>query len=150
MTWTYDVAYLDETTATGRRNVIRLLIGDTVTSDQQFMDEEIDYFLDVNNDDVFSATKQAVLALIAKYSREVDTWMGHTRVERSQRVRSYNKLYEQLCNDPTRLLAVMSVGGISKDANDALFNDSDVIQPFFRRNMDNQLTANDGSDTSDS
>lgn len=146
MTWTYDTSVLTEATATGRRNVVRLLIGDTDTSDQQLQNEEIDYFLDNNDDDVFTATKQAVLSLIAKYSRQVDTWMGHTRVERSQRVRSYNKLYEQLCNDPSRLLAYMLVGGTSISEKETAAADSDAVQPLFSKNMDNHLTSDDGSD----
>lgn len=140
MTWTYDAADLSEDDATGRRTIIRLVIGDTDTTDQQLQDEEIDYFLDTNDDALPATSKQCVLALIAKYSREVDTWMGHTRVERSQRVRNYKALLEKLENDISRLVASMRAGGLTLSEKDSDRSDSDAVQPFFRRDMDNDLT----------
>ncbi len=140
MTWTYDSSALSESTAAGRRYIIRLIIGDTDTTDQQLQDEEIDYFLDSNDDALYATSKQCVLALIAKYSREVDTWMGHTRVERSQRVRNYKNLLEKLESDITRLLAVMRVGGLVVSEKVSDLTDSDAVQPFFSRDMDSHLT----------
>lgn len=143
MSWTYDASLLDEDTDVGRRYIIRLVIGDTDTTDQQLQNEEIDYFLDSNDDAVYAASKQSVIALIAKYSREVDTWMGHTRVERSQRVRNYKTLLEKLEGDVTRLLATMRAGGLSVSEKTADRQDADAVQSFFTRDMDNDLTKGD-------
>lgn len=143
MTWTYSSASLDDSTSTGRRNIIRLTIGDTDTSDQQLQDEEIDYFLDSNDDALYSTSKQCVMALIAKYSREADTWMGHTRVEKSQRVRNYTKLLDTLESDISRILAIAQAGGLSISEKSSLLEDADLVQPSFHRDMDNDLTRDD-------
>ena len=41
MAWSYDPTDLDTTTASGRLNTVRLLVGDTDTLDQQKENEEI-------------------------------------------------------------------------------------------------------------
>lgn len=144
MSWTYDPTNLITTTASGRKDIVRLIVGDTQTAEQQLQDEEIAYLLTSNDNSIFNASKRAVLALIAKFSREGDIWMGHTRVERSQRVRNYRTLLERLETDPTLLMASMFVGGVSVAANDALRSDSDFVQPSFSIGMDD---IGDGENT---
>lgn len=136
MTWTYDAATFSESSATGRRNIVRLVIGDTNTNEQQLQDEEIDYFLDSVDDSVYQACLRAVRALIAKYSREGDIWMGHTRVERSQRVRNYRTLLEKLETDGSQVIAEMYAGGLSISEKTDLAEDSDAVQPAFKIGMD--------------
>ncbi len=43
MAWTYDESDLTTTTASGRLNVVRLLIGDTDTNDQLIKNEAVSY-----------------------------------------------------------------------------------------------------------
>jgi hypothetical protein len=45
MAWSYDPTDLDNTTASGRLNIVRLLVGDTDTVDQQVQNEEITFGL---------------------------------------------------------------------------------------------------------
>ena len=45
MAWSYSVADLNTTTSSGRLNTVRLLVGDTDTSDQLVQNEEITFAL---------------------------------------------------------------------------------------------------------
>lgn len=71
--WTYDPSELDKTTEEGRKNIIRLLIGDTDSSDPQVQDEEIAFYLEDNSDKVYSAAAGACFAIYSKYTRMVNT-----------------------------------------------------------------------------
>ena len=53
MAWSYDPTDLDTTTASGRLNTVRLLIGDTDTVDQQVQNEEITFALSENGNNVY-------------------------------------------------------------------------------------------------
>lgn len=72
MAWTYDASDLDVTTASGRLNVVRYLVGDTSTLDQQIQDEEITFGLSENNDNVYRTAAWVSRSIAAKYSRYVD------------------------------------------------------------------------------
>ena len=52
MAWTYDATLLSISTSVGRRYSVRLIIGDTDTTDQQLQDEEIDFFLSQGGDSI--------------------------------------------------------------------------------------------------
>ena len=137
MTWTYDVTLLSDSTAVGRRYLIRLAVGDTDTSDQILQDEELDWFLDDADDVVYTATIKALRALIAKYSRQADLWIGHTRVQASQRARQYRELlalYEETSS--ANFVVQMLVGGQSIDEKEDLASDEDAVQPGFSVGMD--------------
>lgn len=129
MAWTYDASLIDAETAIGRRYIVRLLIGDTNTSDQQLSDEEIDYFLDKNGDSIRYAALDAVRALIARYSRQVDERMGHTEVERSQRARAYRFLLDELISDTQSMDVQILAGGQSRAEKAELEADTDAIMP---------------------
>jgi len=55
--WSYSVTDLNTTTASGRLNSVRLLVGDTDTSDQLVQDEEINFALAQANDNVYYAAR---------------------------------------------------------------------------------------------
>lgn len=73
MAWTYDNTDLDVSTASGRLNIVRYLVGDTDTSDQQVENEEITFALSQTSDDVYTAAAYVARSLSAKYARLVDT-----------------------------------------------------------------------------
>ena len=54
MAWSYDASDLDTTTASGRLNTVRLLLGDTDTLDQQVQNEEVTFALSRLLDTIFS------------------------------------------------------------------------------------------------
>jgi hypothetical protein len=93
MAWTYDTADIGTTTPSGRRNMVRLLIGDTVTGDQQLQDEEVDAGLAETGNSVYAAAAWCCRILAAKYSRMVDTQLdGALEAKYSDRVKAYTQL----------------------------------------------------------
>lgn len=73
MAWTYDETDLVTTSASGRVNVVRLLIGDTDTNDQLIQNEEIIFALAQSNDNVYFAGSWAASTIAAKFARRVNT-----------------------------------------------------------------------------
>ncbi len=136
MSWTYDATDLNEDDTTGQKNVIRLVVGDTYTGEQLLQDEEIYYFLTKNGNSTQLASQDSVRAIIAKYARDADTWMGHTRVEKSQRVRQYRQLLEELQSNWSSIVVEIFAGGQSIAGKLDLANDTDAVQPRFNSNTD--------------
>jgi hypothetical protein len=137
MSWSYDATLLDPDTALGRTYIVRLTIGDTDTNDQLLADEEIDFYLSASGDSVRYAALRAVKALIAKFSRESDIWIGHTRVQRSQRARGFRELLAELeATTSMDMVIGMAVGGQSVAEKQELDSDTSAVQPGFRVGMD--------------
>ena len=131
MAWTYDPAVLDGTPI-GLRNQVRLRIGDTNTAWQLLQDEEIDYYLALNADDVINTSIATSRAILGKFARQADLWMGHTRVDRTKFFDHYKELIGELELESTGTVGFdIYVGGISVSEKDALDANSDAIQPAF-------------------
>ncbi len=93
MTWTYSVSSFDTTTSDGRRNSVRLLIGDTNTNDQQVQDEEIAFALTEKSNNIYYAAAWLCSVLASKYSRYVDTQLdGALESKYSQIAQNYKQL----------------------------------------------------------
>ena len=73
MAWSYEETDLRTTTASGRLNTVRLLLGDTDSNDQQVQNEEIAFALAQNNNNVYYAGAWCARIVAAKYSRKVTT-----------------------------------------------------------------------------
>lgn len=146
MAWTYDATALTETTVAGRVNIVRFLIGDTITTDQQLQDEEITYLLTKHTDLPYYAAMDAIRALIAKYARDVDAWMGHTRIERAQRIRHYRQLLEELESNYTAITISIFAGGQSISGKSDLDADTDAVHPTFKVGMDDYSRATGDDD----
>ena len=99
MAWSYDVAVLGDTTAAERRNSVLMRIGDVDEPMAQLQDEEIDLFLANSGDSIIYAAIEAVLALIAKYSRRADTTAEGNSVSQSQIATAYRELLKTLRAD---------------------------------------------------
>ena len=76
MSWSYDPTDLDTTTASGRLNTVRLLVGDTDTIDQQVQDEEVTFALSENGNNVYYSGAWIARAIASKYSRQVTTQLS--------------------------------------------------------------------------
>ena len=128
MTWSYSVSPL----ATSALNQVRLLIGDTLSTDEQLQDEEIQFFID-NEQSTYMAAYRSALAIAAEYSRKVDKEMGDLKILAAQRHRHYLELAEQLRlkNVP----AILSAGGVWQSEKDTLSDNADWVQPWFSRGM---------------
>src|ERR1700730_18670600 len=84
MTWTYDISDL----ATSSLDQVRFVLGDTVPSDPQLQDEEINYVL-AQRSSVYGAAAMCCRTLASKYSRSADQKAGDTQVWYSQIAKGY-------------------------------------------------------------
>lgn len=97
MAWTYDATELNTTTASGRLNSVRLLVGDTQNIDQQVQDEEILFALSQAGDNVYSAASFVCSLIAARYARLVTTQLdGALMAEYSDRIKQYGMLAVQM------------------------------------------------------
>lgn len=129
MTWTYTA---DPTSSD--IDAIRLLIGDTVSTDPQLSDEELQWFLDTEGS-VNGAAAAAVRSLIAKYARLVDKSVGDLSLSYSQRVAAYKALLATIERRQAIGSAAPVVGGISRSRKDEVDADSDRVEPAFKRDQ---------------
>ena len=70
--WTYNAENLTTADEDGRKNIVRLLTGDTDSNDPQLQDEEILFALSSNKDNPNVAAIFAINAIISKYARLVN------------------------------------------------------------------------------
>ena len=109
----YDPTDLDRETQSGRVNIVRLLVGDTNTSDVQLTDEEIIYYLGLTNQSPEQSSVLCAYSLGSKYARLVDTELeGVLKEDYSQRSENYFKLSSQLKLQNSRSKLSVS-GGVS-------------------------------------
>jgi hypothetical protein len=73
MSWSYDPTNLDTATVAGRLNTVRLLVGDTDTTDQQVQDEEIVFALTETNNNIYAASSWVARTIASQYSRWLKT-----------------------------------------------------------------------------
>ena len=97
MSWSYSSSDLNTTTASGRLNTIRLLVGDTDTTDQLIQNEEITFALSQSNDSVYYAASLVCRLIAAKFSRLVDTSLDNAiSAKYSTRAKQYQQLALQI------------------------------------------------------
>jgi hypothetical protein len=84
VTWTYDVSDL----ATSALDQVRFTLGDTLASDPQMQDEEINYVL-TQRSSVLGAAALCCRSLATKYARSADEKAGDTQVWYSQIAKGY-------------------------------------------------------------
>ena len=132
MSWTYSdnpgIATADE-----RRDAVRTLTGDTVSTDQQLTDAQVAFYLTYAGDaaswaTVYIAALQAARAILGKYSRATDFTSGKTSVSQGQRVKAYQALVDQLLT-AVRSQAFPVITGQSISLNQAALLNIDAVQP---------------------
>ena len=136
LAWSYNASALGTSTAAERLNSVRLLIGDTDTSDQQLQDEEITFALSQTGDNIYTSGVWAANAIASKYSRRVTTEIdGALRAEYSDLAKNYRALAGQLREDGRRYSAGalgVEAGGIFISEINTNRADTDRPQPFAR------------------
>lgn len=138
MSWSYDSTDLDTTTSSGRINVVRLLVGDTNTIDQQLQNEEITFALQQTNDSVYFAAGWSARTIASKYSRQVNTSVdGALSADYSDLAAQYNKLAEDLEYQGKKAGAILNVaaGGITISDVNAVRENTNRIEGSFRRDQ---------------
>ena len=136
MAWSYDPTDLDTTTASGRLNTVRLLVGDTETLDQQVQNEEITFGLSENGDNIYYAGAWIARAIASKYSRKVNTSLdGALKADYSDLAKQYKVLADDLEYQGKTSGAVIGVlaGGITKSGVEAVRANTNRIEGSFRR-----------------
>jgi len=137
--WTYDPS-----TDIGK---VRLLIGDTNSSDRLLLDSEIQFFLDQSSGELYAAAIAACYAIAGKFARSADFTNLSLSVSASQRAEAYRQLAKdlaaQLASGATGSGgASMFVGGASISGKESLSEDSDAVQPSFSIGQDDEPGAN--------
>jgi hypothetical protein len=136
MAWSYDPSDLNTTTASGRLNTVRLLIGDTDTADQQMQDAEITFALAQNGDNTYLASSWSCRVLASKFARMVTTQIDHAlRANYSDLMQHYQQMADTLEYQGKTSGAALGVlaGGISKTTVEAVRANTDRIEGTFRR-----------------
>ena len=136
MAWSYDPTDLNTTTASGRLNTVRLLVGDTDTTDQQVQNEEVTFSLSENGNNVYYSGAWVARAIASKYSRKVNTELsGALKADYSDLVTHYNSLADNLEYQGKTSGASVGVlaGGITKSKVEAVRQDTNRIEGSFRR-----------------
>jgi hypothetical protein len=116
---------------------VRFMIGDIYSEDPQMQDEEIVALLASVGGSPRAASVLAVDALIARYARQVDKWVGDLKILASQRYEQFVKLKTTLQvggGDPA-ISGIPTAGGVYVIQNQTARNRSDLIQGAFRKGM---------------
>ena len=136
MAWSYDPTDLNTTTASGRLNTVRLLVGDTDTTDQQVQNEEVTFSLTENGNNVYYSGAWVARAIASKYSRKVNTELsGALKADYSDLITHYNSLADNLEYQGKTSGASVGVlaGGITKSTVEAVRQNTNRIEGSFRR-----------------
>lgn len=135
MAWTYNPSDLNTTTTNGRLYTVRLLVGDTETTDQLVQDEEITFALSQVGNNVYFAASYVCKLIAAKFSRMVDTQLdGALRANYSDRSKQYNLLalqIESLGKKTSGKALGVFAGGISVTEVNNAENYPDRVDPAF-------------------
>ena len=118
MSFSYDDTDLGTDTASGRLNSTRLLLGDTNSLEPQVQDAEVVFSLAQNSDNVYLAAAWLARVVAMKYAREVDL---------------AEDLEYQAKVTGSRL--GVSAGGISKSTISSVRQNTNRVEPSFRRDQ---------------
>ena len=97
MAFTYDDTDLNTTTASGRLNSTRFLLGDTNSTEPLIQDSEVVFSLAQNGNNIYKSAAWLARTLASKYSREVNIELdGILTVDYSTLALQFAKLADQL------------------------------------------------------
>lgn len=153
MSFTYDPTDLDTSTSSGKLNSVRLLIGDTDSSDPLLQDEEILFSL-AQKSTVYGAAALSCKFVVANFSRLVDTQLdGVLQENYSDLVKNYSSLASKMTDLDDSESGVkfgISAGGISKTEMNLVQSLPDrVPSEFWVGQFDNPLASHNGSSDSE-
>ena len=136
MAWSYDPTDLDTSTSSGRLNSVRLLVGDTDTTDQQVQNEEITFALTETGNNIYAAASWVARTIASQYSRRVNTTLdGALSADYTDLAAQYFKLAEDLEYRGKTNGAVLGVaaGGLTISDINAVRANTNRVDGSFRR-----------------
>lgn len=142
MTWSYDIGL-----ATAK-DQIRLLIGDTDTTDPQLQDEEI-VFIAAQEAGVYRGAAQCAFNIAAKYTRQVTRSFGGRSDQLSQLASQYRTLAKELMAKSAMRRITPYAGGQSIAEKDAQAQNTDIVQPIFSKNTGKNPSTQSAEDFGD-
>lgn len=142
MSWSYSPSDLNTTTASGRLNTVRLLVGDTDSADPLAQNEEVLFALSQTGNNVYYAAVWICRTIAAKFSRMVTTTLdGALSANYSDKAKQYNQLAVQIEAQGKKTSGKalgISAGGISVAAMNVVNATTDRVKPAFSvRQFDN-------------
>ncbi len=126
MSYTYDPSKL----SSSKLYQVRLNIGDTIsTAMATLQDEEIQYFLDTNYQDVNTASIKSIDARISKASNLADSTTGQVQISLSQLIDNLTKLrYDFLTSASRNTPKYAQITGVDEDDREKVIGDDSVYQ----------------------
>jgi hypothetical protein len=149
MSYSYDPTDLNTTTASGRLNSVRLLVGDTDTNDQQVQDEEIEFGLSQNGNNIYYAAAWIARTISSKFARQVNIDVdGQISADYSDLSEQYASLADRLEYQGKKTSGAMGMvaGGLSRTEVDAVRSNTDRVKPAFNRDQFNNPPNDDTFD----
>jgi hypothetical protein len=120
-------------TIIGQKDKVRLLTGDTDTTDQQLQDEEIDLYLQLKPNPMRAAALAAE-GIAGKLARAVDYEIYQELKESmGQASRAYFNLADRLRLEAARSSTLPIMGGLLQADKDFAVADLTKVKPFFTR-----------------
>ena len=132
MTWTYTN---DPTNVP--RDAVRVLCGDVDFEEPLITDEEVTFLLSEEGDNVYRAASRAARMCAAIFARKVTQNVGDLQVAYSDRRESYEKVADDLARRANLYGAEPYAGGISRTDKQINENDTDRVDPLFKREQFN-------------
>ncbi len=117
---------------TNQIDAVRYLIGDTNSNDKQLSDCEIKFNLS-SSGNVLEAAICAVQSLIALYARDFD---NKSKSMSAQVTANYREMLKTLQEKRSNNMAPIYSGGLTKSDKQINEKNSDVVQPIFTREID--------------
>jgi len=136
MSFSYDPTDLNTTTSSGRLNVVRFLVGDTDSSDQQVQNEEIAFLLSINSDGTYTTASEVSDSISAKYTRLVTTQLdGQLKLEYGGLASKYKLLANSLEDRAKKDNSSYSIvaGGYKRTDMTIGYNSPNRVQPRITR-----------------
>lgn len=123
MAWSYNETDISTSSASGRLNAVRLLVGDTNEDDQLIKDEEITFALAQSNDNIYYSAAWCATTISAQFARRVNTSLdGALSADYSNLSKQFKALSLDLREQGQKYSmssASIRAGGISNAAVDA-------------------------------
>lgn len=97
--WSYDPTNLENSL----KDQVRLALGDTDIDSPLLQDEEIEFLLKTNGNDIQATTLAGCSSIIAMLSQEVNFKVGPYSESQDNRLKAFQTLYTQLLTQAGRL-----------------------------------------------